>query len=49
MNVIHLSDHGMSTVTPPNFIDITQFLPNNSYELAGSSPTLHVIPHEGVN
>ncbi|XP_065160504.1 bis(5'-adenosyl)-triphosphatase enpp4-like isoform X2 [Atheta coriaria] len=44
VNVIHLSDHGMSSVSPPNFINITQFLKSNTYEIADTSPCLHIIP-----
>ncbi|GLV32097.1 hypothetical protein CBL_11947 [Carabus blaptoides fortunei] len=46
-NVIHLSDHGMSTVRPPQFIDLTQHLKPNTYQIADTSPCLHFIPNAG--
>ncbi|XP_050295199.1 ectonucleotide pyrophosphatase/phosphodiesterase family member 5-like [Anthonomus grandis grandis] len=47
VNVIHVSDHGMTTVTPPHFINITKFLTNGTYDWAGASPAIQIIPHEG--
>lgn len=47
VNVIHLSDHGMISVRPPNFINITQYLPNGMYEWGGASPVLQIVPKEG--
>ncbi|KAJ8977908.1 hypothetical protein NQ317_012409 [Molorchus minor] len=47
VNVIHLSDHGMISVTPPNFINITQYIKNGTYEWTGASPCIQIIPHEG--
>lgn len=44
VNVIHLSDHGMNSVTPPNFIDLTKYLTNGTYEMYGSSPVLQIVP-----
>lgn len=46
VNVVHLSDHGMNSVSPPNFIDLTTFLMNGTYEFYGSSPVLQVVPTE---
>ncbi|XP_025835549.1 ectonucleotide pyrophosphatase/phosphodiesterase family member 5-like [Agrilus planipennis] len=47
VNLIFLSDHGMDSVSPPHFIDITQYLEPHTYDIAGSSPVLHILPHEG--
>ncbi|KAJ8940355.1 hypothetical protein NQ314_010737 [Rhamnusium bicolor] len=47
VNVIHLSDHGMVSVTPPYFINITQYMKNNTYDWAGASPCIQIIPHKG--
>ncbi|KAJ8954062.1 hypothetical protein NQ318_004367 [Aromia moschata] len=47
VNVIHLSDHGMVSVTPPYFINITQYLKNGTYEWTGASPCIQIIPHDG--
>lgn len=44
VNVIHLSDHGMNSVSPPNFIDLTKYLTNETYAMYGSSPVLQVVP-----
>lgn len=42
-DVIILSDHGMLTVTPQNFIDLYGFIDPNKCECYGSSPVLQVI------
>ncbi|XP_076272529.1 bis(5'-adenosyl)-triphosphatase enpp4-like isoform X2 [Rhynchophorus ferrugineus] len=47
VNVIQVSDHGMTAVTPPHFINITQYLKNGTYEWAGASPAIQIIPHGG--
>lgn len=47
VNIIHVSDHGMSTVKPPKFLNITQYLQPNSYIIADTSPCLHFIPNKG--
>lgn len=44
LNVIHLSDHGMSSVTPPNFINLEDFVTNGSCKMFGSSPVLQIVP-----
>lgn len=46
VNVIYLSDHGMVGVSPPNFIDITEFLANDTYDIYGSSPVLQIVPKD---
>ncbi|KAH1002636.1 hypothetical protein HUJ04_008705 [Dendroctonus ponderosae] len=47
VNVIHVSDHGMTAVTPPRFINITQYMQNGTYEWAGASPAIQITPHQG--
>lgn len=46
VNVIYLSDHGMSTVTPSNFIDLTAFIGNDTCKFYGTSPVLQVVPND---
>lgn len=46
VNVIYLSDHGMNTVTPSNFIDLTNFVGNDTCKFYGTSPTLQVVPND---
>ncbi|KAG5889423.1 hypothetical protein JTB14_032757 [Gonioctena quinquepunctata] len=46
-NVIHLSDHGLVTVTPPFFINITQYMPNGTYDWSGNSPCVQITPKKG--
>lgn len=48
VNVVHVSDHGMSSVASPNFIDFTKWLENGTYEVYGSSPVLQVVPIAGI-
>lgn len=47
VNVIHLSDHGMASVQSPDFIDLTKWLENGTYQMYGSSPVLQVVPVDG--
>lgn len=47
VNIIQLSDHGMSTVRLTNIINLKNYLTPNSYTFAGTSPTLHIIPKPG--
>lgn len=47
MNVIYLSDHGMDSVSSPNFINLTSYLENETYRLYGSSPVLQIVPQDG--
>lgn len=44
VNVIHLSDHGMSSVTPQNFINLTEFVRSETVSFYGTSPVLQVVP-----
>ncbi|CAG9854499.1 unnamed protein product [Phyllotreta striolata] len=46
-NVIHLSDHGLVGVKPTNFINITQYMKNGTYNMADSSPVLQIYPKKG--
>lgn len=46
VNVIHLSDHGMSTVTPPSFINLTDFVRTETVSFYGTSPVLQVVPKD---
>lgn len=49
VSVVHVSDHGMSSVSSPNFIDFTKWLENGTYEVYGSSPVLQVVPIAGIS
>lgn len=46
-NVIYVSDHGMDSVSSPNFINLTSFLVNGTYQCYGSSPVIQIVPQEG--
>lgn len=46
VNVIHLSDHGMSSVTPPSFINLTDFVRTETVSFYGTSPVLQVVPKD---
>lgn len=46
VNVIHLSDHGMNSVTPPHFIDLTAMVDAKQATILGTSPVLQVIPND---
>lgn len=46
VNVIHLSDHGMNSVTPPNFINLKGMVNENDCTLYGTSPVLQIIPKD---
>lgn len=46
-DIIILSDHGMSTVTPRNFIDLYKFIDANACKTYGSSPVLQIICKDG--
>lgn len=46
-DVIILSDHGMLTVTPRNFIDLYAFIDSTSCKTYGTSPVLQVICDKG--
>lgn len=46
-NVIYLSDHGMDSVSSPNFINISTYLQNGTYECYGTSPVIQILPKDG--
>ncbi|XP_031625251.1 ectonucleotide pyrophosphatase/phosphodiesterase family member 5-like [Contarinia nasturtii] len=46
VNVIHLSDHGMTGVAPPNFIYLDKILANDSFKMYGTSPILQIVPKD---
>lgn len=47
INVIYVSDHGMDSVSSPNFINLTSYLQNGTYQCYGSSPVMQIIPQDG--
>lgn len=47
VNVIHVSDHGMNTVIPLNFIDLRKFVEKDSCEMYGTSPVTQIVPAKG--
>lgn len=46
VNVIYLSDHGLDSVSPPNFIDLRKFVANNSCDFYGGTPVMQVVPRD---
>lgn len=46
-DIIILSDHGMRTVTPRNFIDLFEYVDKNVCSMYGTSPVLQVICNDG--
>lgn len=49
VNVIIVSDHGMETVEPRNFIDLTKFLTPDTYKMYSDSPVLQIVPVPGYH
>ncbi|KAL0102054.1 hypothetical protein PUN28_018535 [Cardiocondyla obscurior] len=47
LNVIHLSDHGMASVTMERIINLTNYINATDYIFVGTSPGLHIFPHPG--
>ncbi|XP_011502713.1 PREDICTED: bis(5'-adenosyl)-triphosphatase enpp4-like [Ceratosolen solmsi marchali] len=47
VNVIHLSDHGMSTVTIDRIINLTNYINPSDYIYAGLSPVTNIYPKAG--
>lgn len=47
LNVIHLSDHGMASVTMERIINLTNYINASDYVFVGTSPGLHIFPHAG--
>lgn len=48
VNVIHLSDHGMSTVTMNRIVNLTKFIDPADYTSAGLSPVINIYPNLGM-
>lgn len=46
VNVIHLSDHGMISVSEPYFINLTDFVRSETVTYYGSSPVLQAVPND---
>lgn len=45
VNVVHLSDHGMASLMPKNFINLTSFVPEDvKYDVHGTTPVLQIVP-----
>lgn len=49
VNVVFLSDHGMDSVHISNFIDLTEFIADDTYNIYGSSPVLQIVPKDKSN
>lgn len=47
-DIIILSDHGMLSVTPRNFIDLYAFINKNECKVYGTSPVLQVVCDDGM-
>lgn len=47
LNVVHLSDHGMATVTMERIINLTNYINASDYIFVGTSPGLHIFPRPG--
>ncbi|XP_076174778.1 ectonucleotide pyrophosphatase/phosphodiesterase family member 5 isoform X2 [Ptiloglossa arizonensis] len=47
LNVVHLSDHGMTTVKLDRIIDLTKYTNSSDYKFVGTSPGLHIFPNPG--
>lgn len=46
VNVIHMSDHGMKGVAPPNFIYLNEMISQDSCDFYGTSPLLQIVPKD---
>lgn len=47
LNVVHLSDHGMATVTQDRIIDFTKYIDSSDYTARGVTPVMNIYPREG--
>ncbi|XP_046738704.1 ectonucleotide pyrophosphatase/phosphodiesterase family member 5-like isoform X2 [Diprion similis] len=47
VNVIHLSDHGMESITPKRIIDLNKFVNSSDYKIVESSAALQIFPIVG--
>lgn len=48
INLIILSDHGMSEITDLRVIALNDFIPRDYYRMYGASPIWNIIPKEGL-
>jgi len=48
VNVVLLSDHGMTTVTPQRIYNLTQYVNKAFFEIVDSSPVLQIRPAKGI-
>lgn len=49
VNVIHLSDHGMSEVTRLDIVNLTSFInPDDYYVTSGGTPVIVIQPKRGM-
>ncbi|CAB0042948.1 unnamed protein product, partial [Trichogramma brassicae] len=48
VNVIHLSDHGMATVTIDRIVNLTNYIDPKDYTTSGLSPVIHIYPRPGM-
>lgn len=47
VNVIHLSDHGMASVTLDRIIDLNKYINSSDYICVRTTPSLHIYPNAG--
>lgn len=47
LNVIFMSDHGMTTVHLKDMIDLTKYTDSKAYKMYGSSPVVQIVPEDG--
>lgn len=48
INIVILSDHGMTNVDLNNIINLNNFINSGYYEKCGTSPILQIIPKAGI-
>jgi len=48
VNVVLLSDHGMTSVTPQNIYNLSQYVNKAFFEIVDSSPVLQIYPAKGI-
>ena len=48
VNVVLLSDHGMTTVTPQRIYNLTQYVNKAFFQIVDSSPVLQIYPTKGI-
>lgn len=48
IDIVHLSDHGMTSVTKARIIDLEKAMPSKgNYRIYSSTPVLQIVPEEG--